>query len=100
MQDDGGNPLAALLRLREEGVELGRRHRAAEPAKAGEEDQLQLGDDGACHADEQIVEAPVLEVILDPGAPDPADPAVHDDHLAVVDVPERANVPASGSAIA
>ena len=46
------------------------------------------------------MEASVLEVILDPGAADPADPAVDDGHLAVVDVPEPAKIPANLSATA
>ena len=51
-------------------------------------------DDRALDAHEQVVERAVLEVILDPGAADPADPAVDDHDLAVVDVPEAAQVPA------
>jgi hypothetical protein len=44
-------------------------------------------------ADEEVVEATVLKVVLDACAPDPADPAVHHDELAMVDVPEPAHVP-------
>ncbi len=40
------------------------------------------------------MEGAVLEVILDSGAPDPADSAVDDDHLPVVDVGQPAQVPA------
>ena len=36
------------------------------------------------------MEAAVLEVVLDPGAADPADAAVDDDDLAMVDVSEPA----------
>ena len=67
---------------------------ATEPAQAGDEHELELRDDRALDAHEQVVELAVLEVILDPGAADPADPAVDDHDLAVVDVPEAAQVPA------
>ena len=60
---------------------------AAEPAKAGNEHELQLCDDWALDTHEQVVELAVLEVILDSGSTDPADPTVDDDGLAVVDVP-------------
>ena len=77
---------------------LARRDLAAEPAQAGDEHELQLRDDRAFDADEQVVELAVLEVILDPGAADPADPAVDDHDLAMVDVPQPAQVPAGRSA--
>ena len=64
-----------------------------QPREARHEDELELRDDGAGDAHEEIVEAAVLEVILDAGAPDPADPAVDDDQLAMVDVPELVKVP-------
>ena len=70
------------------------RHRSAQPAEAGEEHELELVDDRARDADEQIVEATVLEVVLDARPTDPADPAVDDEHLAVIEVPERVQVPA------
>jgi hypothetical protein len=73
------------------GVEPLRRDRAAEPAEAGEEDELQLRDHRAREADEQVVEAAVVEVVLDPGAADPGDAAVDDEQLAVVDAPGRAH---------
>jgi len=41
------------------------------------------------------VEAAVLEVVLDAGSADPADSAVDDHDLAVIDVAERRQVPAS-----
>src|SRR4051794_26276750 len=44
------------------------------------------------------MEAPVLEVILDSGAAHPADPAVDDDQLPVVDVAELGEVPAGRAA--
>src|SRR5262249_49483523 len=34
-------------------------------------------------------ETPVVEVILDAGTADPADPPVHDEHLAVIEVRQR-----------
>ena len=89
MEDDRRNGLRARFERREERLELGDGDRASEPAEAGEEDELELGDDRAGDADEQIVEAAVLEVVLDAGAADPADAAVDDDELAMVDVPER-----------
>ena len=77
---------------------LSRRDVAAEPAQARDEDELQLRDDRPLDAHEQVVELAVLEMILDPGAADPADPAVDDDDLAMVDVSEAAEVPAGGAA--
>ena len=79
----------------EEGVELLGRDRSAEPAEAGEEDQLELRGHRAGHAHAEVVEAAVVEVVLDPGAADPADPAVDDEELAVVDVAEPVEVPAA-----
>ena len=67
---------------------------APEPAQAGHEHELELRDDRALDANEQVVERAVLEMILDPGTADPADPAVHDDDLAMVDMPQPAQVPA------
>ena len=40
------------------------------------------------------MEAAVLEVVLDAGSADPADSAVDDHDLAVIDVAERGQVPA------
>ena len=73
------------------------RNRPTEPAEARDEDQLELRDHRAGDADEQVVEAAVLEVILDPGAADPADAAVDDDDLAMIDVSEPGEVPARGA---
>ena len=81
----------ARLALGEEGVELLRRDGAAEPAEAGEEHELQLRDHRPRKADEQVVEATIGEVVLDPRAADPADAAVDDEELAVVDAPRRAH---------
>ena len=80
--------------LGEERGELGRVHVAAEPAKRGEEDELELRDDGAREPQEHVVEPAVLEVVLDARSADPAGQAVDDDDLAVVDVPELVEVPA------
>jgi hypothetical protein len=55
--------------------------------------QRKLRDDRPREADEEVVEAAVLEVVLDPGASDPADPPVDHEQLAMVDVAERAEVP-------
>ena len=45
------------------------------------------------------METAVLEVVLDPGAADPAHSAVADDDLPVVDVPEAAKVPPQGAVL-
>ena len=82
----------------EERVELRCRYRPAEPAEAREEDELQLARDRAGDAQKEVVEAAVVEVVVDPGAADPPDPAVDDQVLAVVDVPELFNRPAGGIA--
>ena len=44
------------------------------------------------------MEPPVVEVVLDSRAADPADATVDDDELAMVDVPESVEVPPSGAA--
>ena len=80
---------ASAARARERAASSPGGHGAAEPAEAREEDELELRDDRPLDADEEVVEAAVLEMVLDPGAADPADPPVDDDDLAVVDVPER-----------
>ncbi len=98
VEDDRRHGVRAILERGEEGRDLGDGNAAAEPAKAGEKHELELRDDGTGDANEQVVEATVLEVVLDSGAADPADPAVDDDDLAMVDVPERAEVPAHGPA--
>src|SRR6185503_13655276 len=83
------------------GEQLGERrhgHLAAEPAKAAEEDELELLNYGPGHAEEQVVETAVREVILDPGAADPPDPSVDDHDLAVVDVTQRSQIPVPAAA--
>ena len=65
-----------------------------EPAERPEEDELELRDHRALDADEEIVEAAVGEVVLDPGTPDPADAPVHQHDLAVVDVTHPTEIPA------
>ena len=98
VEHDRGDRARSRVEWREELRGAGRRDRATEPAQAGDEHELELRDDRALDAHEQVVELAVLEVILDPGAADPADPAVDDHDLAVVDVPEAAQVPTGGSA--
>ena len=98
VEDGRGHRSATRLERREEAVELGRRHLAAQPAEAREEDELQLRDDGPGDAQEEVVKAPVVEVVLDPRPADPARAAVDDHELAVVDVPEGGEVPARVSA--
>ena len=82
------------VECREERIELCVRHGPAEPAKAGEEHELELVDDGPRDAQEQIVEATVLEVILDARPADPTDAAIDDQQLAVIEVSERVQGPA------
>ena len=77
----------------EQAVELLGRNLAAEPAEARDEDELELRDDGPGHTEEEVMEAAVLEVVLDPGAADPADTPVHEHDLAVVDVAQAGEVP-------
>ncbi len=89
VQDRRGH--RARLGVREERRQLLRRHAAAEPAEAGDEHELELRDDRPGHAHEQVVEAAVGEVVLDPRATDPADAAVDDEQLAVVDASHRAH---------
>src|SRR6185312_5492922 len=47
---------------------------------------------------EEVVEASVLEVVLDARATDPPDASVYHDELAMVDVAEPVEVPARGRA--
>ena len=98
VEHDRGDRARSLVEWREELRGAGRRDVATEPAQAGHEHELELRHDRALDAHEQVVELAVLEVILDPGAADPADPAVDDHDLAVVDVPEAAQVPTAGPA--
>ena len=70
--------------------------RSAQPAEGREEDELQLRDHRAGQPHEEVVEAAVVEVVLDPGTADPADAPVDDDELAMVDVAELAHAPARG----
>src|SRR6185503_19598586 len=66
------------------------RRRASE---SRQEDELELLHDGPGHAEEQVVETAVREVVFDPGAADPPDPSIDDDDLAVVDVTQRSQIP-------
>ena len=94
VEDDGRNGIRPGIELREQRLEIGRGNLASEPPEAGEEHELQLCDHRAGDAEEQVVEAAVLEVVLDAGAADPADSTVDDHDLAVIDVAEPAQVPA------
>ena len=97
MEDDRGDRVSRFG-YREQGLELGDVDASAEPAEAREEDELELGDDGAAEPEEEVVEAAVLEVVLDSGAPDPPDATVDDDPFPVVDVREAGEVPAQRAA--
>ena len=77
---------AARRGFGEQAVELLGRNLPAEPAEARDENELELRDHGPRHTEEEVVEAAVLEVVLDPGAADPADTPVHEHDLAVVDM--------------
>ena len=92
VEDDRRYPLAVLQR-RKQGVQLSRRDLAAKPAVTGDEDELELRDDRPGHAHEEVVEAPVLEVVFDAGAADPPDAAVDDHDLAVIDVTQAGEIP-------
>ena len=94
MKDDRGHRVRAILERGKEGVDLGDGNGAAEPANAREKHELELHDHGTGDANEQVVKPTILEVVLDSGAADPADPAVDDDDLAMVDMPHPAEVPA------
>ena len=89
MEHDRRRWITSGVERREERIEVGARHRSAQPAEAGQEHELELVHDRPRDAQEQIVEATVLEVILDACPTDPADPAIDDEQLAVVEVPER-----------
>jgi hypothetical protein len=86
VKDGRRHRIRTLLVFRKQRVQIASRNATAQPAKARHEHELKLRDDRAGDAHEEIVEAAVLEVILDSGASDPADTAIHDDDFAVVDV--------------
>src|SRR4051812_40468579 len=98
VQHDRRDRALALVEGRKERCDLRRPKRGAETKEAGEEDELELRDDGTGHAHEEVVEPAVEEVVLDARAPDPADAAVDDEGLAMVDVGERGQVPARRAA--
>ncbi len=78
---------------RQERIEVGARHGSTQPAEAGQEHELELVHDRTRDPQEQIVEATVLEVILEACPTDPADPAIDDEQLPMVEVPEPFQVP-------
>jgi hypothetical protein len=59
------------------GLEPGDGDLTSEPAETEDEHELELRDNRACDAQEQIVRTTVCEVILDSSTADPADTAVH-----------------------
>ena len=75
-------------RLRREvaGERSGRPARPAVVPPADQEDRLELRDDGALDPAHHVVEALVVVVVLDAAAADVADPAIDDDHLAMVEM--------------
>jgi hypothetical protein len=93
VQDAGGHRIGPALQEGNQRVEVRPVDLAPKPAEARQEDQLKLRHHGAFDAEKEIVEAAVLEMVLDACAADPADPTVHDHELAMVDVPEPAQVP-------
>ncbi len=93
-----GRPDAAPGRrgdLRVPGRDRGRvgRQRALVIAPRGDEQGLELVDGRTRVADEDVVEALVVEVVLDPRPADVADPAVDDHELAVVEVAQVVEPP-------
>ena len=62
-------------------------------AEIGQKRQLQLCHRVAGHAHEDVVEAAVIEPVLDPCAADPADLSIDDEHLAVIEVAELLKPP-------
>jgi hypothetical protein len=94
LEDDRRNRVRPCLQEREQAVELVAPNRAPEPVEAGQEEELELRYHRPGGAYELLVEAAVVEVVLDSSAADPADAAVHDHDLAMVDVPEARQVPA------
>ena len=85
---DGLGPVGDLQRGRREAAleRLVAGEATALVAPAGEEHELELGDDRAGHPAHHVVEALVGVVVLDAAAADVADRAVDDHHLAVVEV--------------
>src|SRR4029450_3244733 len=98
-EDGRRNGVRACLELREERLEVLRWDRAAEPPEAGEEHELELPDHWAGGPREGLGEAPPPEISPDAAPANPAEPAIDDDELAVIDVPEAGQVPA-GRAVA
>src|SRR4030095_14078875 len=100
VEDERRNGVRPRVEVREERLDVVPRDRAAEPPEAGEEHELELRDYRAGHPQEEIVEAAVLEVVLDAGSTDPPDSAVDDYELAVIDMAEAAEVPAGRAVVA
>ena len=76
----------AGLRLRREVLGEVGRQRTAVAAEAHQEERLRLAHDVPGHAHHHVVELPVREVVLDPGAAGPGDGAVDHVELAMVGV--------------
>jgi hypothetical protein len=70
VENERRDAVGPRLQLGEERRDLGCLDRAAEPTKAREEHQLELRDDRAGDAEEEVMEAAVLEVVLDTGSAD------------------------------
>ena len=96
MEDDRRDGVVTGLGRREQGVEVV--DVPPEPEEARDEHELELAHDRPFEPHEQVVEPSVLEVVLDPRPADPAGAPVDDDDLAVVDVPDGAEVPPVGGA--
>ena len=100
MEHNGRNGVITSV---ERGKQLGNalhRNRPSEPTQAGDEDQLQLSYHRAFDPDEQVMKCTIFEMILDPGATHPADPAVDHDDLPMIDVPQARQVPLHLSTLA
>ena len=89
---------ARVGRLREERRQVGRQ-RPAVPAEARQERRLRLPDDVAGDAHHHVVEAAVLEVVLDAGAARPRDRAVDHVELAMVGAADLVLAPVDALAV-
>jgi hypothetical protein len=96
VQDPGGYRIHFGFVFGKQRVQFLAGDRTAQPREARHEHKLKLRDDGASQPQEKVVEAAVLEVILDACAADPANSAVDNDDLAMIDVPELVEVPPCG----
>jgi hypothetical protein len=72
VQHAGGHRIGALFQRGEQHIDLRPIDLAGEPAEACEENELELRYDETFDAEEEVVEAAVLKVVLDACAPRPS----------------------------